>query len=179
MTEPCPECGAAVGGSTGCAAAFEELGLRRFSDLRYAKWNRLMVDAYSLQHPAEYMRSAKSFAAHLTGTAAALERPDQSGFVNEAVVRWLSTNPILVRPAEPAAGRRGAVTIADVLSAADPAVAIPEWARSAWQAWSGLHAIAREWIAIATHDRAAVRRPLPNLTSVDSARDKFGRGRYV
>ena len=154
---PCPECGAALGGREGCAQAFEELGLRKVSDLRYARFNRLIVDAYSLQHPAEYMRSAKSFAAHLTGAAAALERPGQAEFINDAVVRWLSTNPVLVRPAEPPAGERGNVTIADVLSADDPSTSIPEWARSAWQSWSGLHAIARQWIAIATHDRVAVR----------------------
>ena len=131
--------------------------MRRFSDVRYARWNRLMVDAYSLQHPSEYMRSAKSFAAHLTGAAAALERPGQAEFINDAVVRWLSTNPVLVRPSEPSPGARGVITVADVILAEDPASAIPQWAQSAWQAWSGLHAIARQWIAVATHDRAAVR----------------------
>ena len=155
--DPCPECGAALGGRAGCAKAFEELGLRRFQDLAYARWNRLMVDAYSLQHPAEYMRSAKSFAAHLTGAAAALERPGQSEFINDAVVHWLSTNPVLIRPAEPPPGGRGEITLADVVRADDPAAAIPAWARSAWQAWSGLHSIARQWIAVATHDRVAVR----------------------
>jgi hypothetical protein len=154
---PCPACGAPVGGAEGCARAFEELGLRRYSDVRYARWNRLMVDAYSLQHPALYMKSAKSFAAHLTGAAAALERPGQSEFINEAVVRWLSTNPVLVRPSEPPDGARGDITVADVLRAEDPAAAIPAWAESAWRAWSGLHALARQWIAVATHDRAAVR----------------------
>lgn len=155
--QSCPECGAAVGGREGCARAFEELGMRRFSDLRYARWNRLMVDAYSLQHPAEYMRSAKSLAAHLTGTAAALERPGETDRLNDAVVRWLSTNPPLVRPSEPRAGSRGAVTIADVLAADDPAATIPAWARSAWTAWSALHPLAREWLAIATRERSAVR----------------------
>ena len=157
MNERCPECGSRVGGREACARMFEELGLRRFSDLRYARWNRLMVDAYALQHPAEYMRSAKSFAAHLTGAAAALERPGQAEFINDAVVRWLSTNPVLVRPAEPPAGARGDVTIADVVAADDPAIAVPSWTRSAWQAWSELHSLARQWITIATHDRVAVR----------------------
>ena len=153
----CPECAASVGGRDGCARAFEELGARRFSDPRYARWNRLMVDAYSLQHPAEYMRSAKSFAAHLTGAAAALERPGEADGLNAAVVRWLSGNPKLERPAEPPAGARGEVTVADVLRAEDPASAIPSWARSTWQAWSGLHAIARRWLASATGESAAVR----------------------
>jgi len=34
---------------------------REFGDFRYAREHRLTVDAYSLQHPDEYMRSAKSY----------------------------------------------------------------------------------------------------------------------
>ena len=116
-----------------------------------------MVDAYSLQHPAEYMRSAKSFAAHLTGAAAAVERPREADRINEAVVRWLSTNPMLVRPSEPAPGSRGHATVDDVLRADDPAMSIPQWARQAWQSYAALHGIAREWIGLASRERSAVR----------------------
>ena len=157
MMEPCPACGAALGGREGCGRAFEELGLRRFSDVRYARWSRVTIDAYSLQHPDEYMRSAKSFAAHLTGAAAAIERAGDAERVNDLVVRWLSTSPALVRPVEPAPGQRGGLTIADVLGVDDPANAIPAWTRSAWHAYAPLHATARAWIALATRERVAVR----------------------
>jgi hypothetical protein len=50
---------------------FDEVLSREFGDYRYAREHRLTVDAYSLQHPAEYMRSPKSNAAHLTGMYAA------------------------------------------------------------------------------------------------------------
>ena len=73
----CESCGAAVAqGKSGCRGLFEEILAREFSDYRYGKIHRLTVDAYSLQHPEEYMRSGKSFVAHLTGMSAALESAD-------------------------------------------------------------------------------------------------------
>ena len=71
----CPECGADVrGGRAGCQQLCDEVLAREFGDYRYAREHRLTVDAYSLQHPDEYMRSAKSYAAHLTGAYVAFVR---------------------------------------------------------------------------------------------------------
>ena len=57
----CPECGAVVnGGRAACQQLFDEVLAREFGDYRYSREHRLTVDVYSLQHPAEYMRSAKS-----------------------------------------------------------------------------------------------------------------------
>src|SRR5215210_8669248 len=89
----CEDCGAAAaGGRAGCLKLFEEVIAREFSDYRYGKVHRLTVDAYSLQHPERYMRSGKSFAAHLTGIYAALESEDALA-VNQRMRKWLSANP--------------------------------------------------------------------------------------
>ncbi len=68
MTEACAGCGLAIeGGTQACQALFDGMTLRAMSDMRYARVHRLAVDAYAMQHPDRYGRSAKSFAAHLTG----------------------------------------------------------------------------------------------------------------
>ncbi len=66
----CGGCGAWIAdGTAGCQALFEEIGARAWADLRYARRQRMVVDAYCLQHPERYCVSAKSLAAHLTGLA--------------------------------------------------------------------------------------------------------------
>lgn len=154
--DPCPECGASVtGGRAGCQRLFDDVLAREFGDYRYAREHRLMVDAYSLQHPDEYMRSAKSYAAHLTGMYAALEATDTAA-VNRAVQQWLNGTIHLRRPDPPAPGRRGALTIAHVHEAREPEDhlrRVREWAQSTWEAWCGFESIAREWIDEASRSR--------------------------
>ena len=97
------------------------------------------------------MRSAKSFAAHLTGVCAAVESEDAAA-INRVVQQWLNGPKPLERPGDVPAGHRGKLTIADVHSAADPQEylqRIREWARASWDAWSTHHALAREWIKLA------------------------------
>jgi hypothetical protein len=60
-------CSCGLASKDKCKEIFEAILLKEFSDFRYAKVHRLTVDTYSLQHPDDYMISAKSFAAHLTG----------------------------------------------------------------------------------------------------------------
>ena len=151
--ETCPDCGAAVaGGRIGCQTLFDEVLAREFSDYRYGRLHRLTVDAYSLQHPAEYMRSGKSYAAHLTGMCAAMESDDARA-INEAVQRWLNGSKTFDRPGDPPQGKRGTLTILHVHGARDSDehfACVREWARSVWDAWHGYHERAREWIAQAT-----------------------------
>jgi Family of unknown function (DUF5946) len=146
----CPECGAPVaGGRAGCQKLFDEVLAREFGDFRYGRLHRLTVDAYALQHPAEYMRSAKSYAAHLTGMCAAMDLDDARS-VNEAVQRWLNGPTTIERRSEPPGTKRGELTIAHVHAAADAdehLARVREWARSAWNAWRDYHPIARQWIA--------------------------------
>lgn len=145
----CEDCGAAVAeGRAGCLKIFEEIIARDFSDYRYGRTHRLTVDAYSLQHPDKYMRSGKSFAAHLTGMCAALEGEDAPA-VNQVVQKWLGTNPRVDKPAH-IPGRRGGLTIIyvrDAPGADEHAGRVREWAREVWGAWSEHHGLARRLIA--------------------------------
>jgi hypothetical protein len=147
----CEACGAPVAGLAACRSLFDDVIAREFSDYRYARLHRLTVDTYALQHPEQFMRSAKSFVAHLTGMCAAMET-EQAAAINRAVQQWLNGPKPIERPADVPAGQRGAITIVDVHAVADPNEylrRIREWARSAWDAWSTHHALAREWIRLA------------------------------
>ena len=148
----CEECGADVAqGKPGCLQLFEEILAREFSDYRYGKIHRLTVDAYSLQHPQAYMRSGKSFAAHLTGMCAALEYEDPPA-VNRAVQKWLSSNPKVDKPVH-LPDQRGNLTITYIHSAPDVeehTQRVREWARDVWSAWSEHHELARGLIREAT-----------------------------
>jgi hypothetical protein len=145
----CPECGAAVsGGRAGCQRLFDEVIAREFGDFRYAREHRLTVDAYSLQHPDEYMRSAKSYAAHLTGAYIAVESGAVVAEANRAVQQWLGGSKALRRPAQPEPGQRGTLTIQHLHVATDPddhLRRVREWARSAWAAWQAFHPTAKQW----------------------------------
>jgi hypothetical protein len=152
-SDVCEDCGAAAaGGRAGCLKLFEEIIAREFSDYRYGRTHRLTVDAYSLQHPDKYMRSGKSFAAHLTGMCAALEHGDAVA-LNQAIQKWLSANPLIDKPAH-LPERRGDLTITHVHTAPDAdehVNRVKEWARAIWAAWGEHHDLARRLINEATH----------------------------
>ncbi len=148
--DACEDCGAlAAEGKTDCLKLFEETIAREFSDYRYGKIHRLTVDAYSLQHPDDYMRSGKSFAAHLTGICAALENDEDALALNQTVQKWLSTNPKIDKPVQ-IPERRGNLTIAYIQSAVDAdeyGKRVREWVQDVWSAWSEHHALAKQLIA--------------------------------
>jgi len=160
--EHCPECGAPVAGRRqGCQQLFDECLAREFGDDRYARAHRLMVDTYSLQHPSDYMRSAKSFAAHLTGMYATLERGDAPE-VNHAVQVWLNGPQTMQRPDHPTPLHRGALTILHVHEAGAPdehLARVREWAQSVWAAWRSHEQIAATWVQAATVASRAARNP--------------------
>ena len=149
----CPDCGGEMpGGREACQRVFDEVLAREFGDFRYGRIHRLTVDVYALQHPAEYMRSAKSYAAHLTGAYAALEA---GGAIetNRAVQQWLNGPKSLTRPGEPAPRQRGSLTVLHVHAAVDPddhIRRVREWALSTWLAWHDYHHVARQWVEQAT-----------------------------
>ncbi len=147
--ETCPSCGAvAPGGRSGCQRLFDELGAAAYDDVRRASVHQVVVDAYSMQHPDEYGKSAKSYAAHLMRLCCGVERNgDQKTY--EAIRRWLDGRQPLVRPSPPA--ERGTITIADVVGRPidDYADAVREWATQVWSAYSAQHVLAREWISAA------------------------------
>lgn len=151
-SDVCEDCGAVVAeGKAGCLKIFEEIIAGEFSDYRYGKIHRLTVDAYSLQHPDKYMRSGKSFAAHLTGLCTALEG-EEALALNQTVQKWLSTNPQIDKPAH-IPERRGDLTVTYIRSAVDADEHIKrvrEWARDVWGAWAEHHDLARRLISEAT-----------------------------
>ena len=152
--DACEDCGAVIAqGKAGCLKLFEEILAREFSDYRYGKIHRLTVDAYSLQHPDVYMRSGKSFAAHLTGIYAALESEDALA-VNQTVQKWLSTNPKIDKPAQ-LPQQRGNLTITFIHSGVDAdeySKRVREWAQEVWSAWSEYHALAKQFIGKASNE---------------------------
>jgi len=146
----CPHCGAEnVGGEEGCNGLFQEVVGREFSRPELFQVHRLTVDAYSLQHPDQYMKSAKSAVAHLTGMCWAMEGGDDPS-VSNSLSRFLDGTPEFRRPEPvPPPGARGDLTIVDVHSASsseEHLKRVKEWARMAWDAWSDHHAQARVWV---------------------------------
>jgi uncharacterized protein DUF5946 len=145
--EPCPECGAPLGGRAGCQTVFDEMSARAYADpAQFGVMHDLVVDAYSMQHPNEYGRSAKSYAAHLSRLCCALELGAEPE-VYAAIPRWLSgaTAP----PKPEVLSRRGARTIADARGAGtreEHGRQVQEWAESVWAAYASQHELAREWV---------------------------------
>lgn len=147
MGEPCPECGAPVGGRDACQTLFDDLGLRAFSASRYAALRRLAVDCYACEHD-RYILSGRSLAAHLTGVGVAIEHAGDQD-VQDRVQRWLSRTRHVDKPAVPSV--RGQVTIADVVNVPPDGypAAVRRWAESVWGAWRRHQPLAREWISSA------------------------------
>jgi hypothetical protein len=146
MVCSCRDCGLTVSDEgPDCQAMFDELCTRQpGAPFTYAV-RRMLVDTYCLQHPDRYCASAKSLAAHLTGLHCAMEHHSQPS-VLEAQRRWLDGKPPLEKPALPAF--RGSLTLADAYRAEDAVslvAAVERWARSTWQAYATLHAVARGW----------------------------------
>lgn len=155
----CSGCGLAIkGGDAACQALADQLWARDLSDALYFRSHRLMVDAYAVQHPDRYCDSAKSLAAHLGGLCCAFERRTDPSAL-DALQRWLSKNPTLMKPQLPE--KRGVRTIAEVRGDLDPvahARAVERWARSTWDAHEALHDMARGWVEEAMAARDAKRK---------------------
>jgi len=151
VSDNCAGCGLTVeGGTEGCQRLFESIGLREYEDMRFARYHRIVVDVYAMQHPDRYGRSAKSFAAHLTGLCAWLDSESGAQSVNASVQRWLSgPSPIEKPPLPPS---YGSVTIRALVEADDPiryGEVVRRWALATWAAYASLQGTARSWIQVA------------------------------
>lgn len=150
----CEGCGREVaGGSSGCRAEFDALCARDYSGAVPYPLHRLMVDAYCLQHPAEFCASGKSYAAHLVGLLVAQEFDGDAG-AQRALRAWLDGDRQLPRPVEPVA--RGERTIADVIATEAGEArerALRAWAAEVWRAYTAQHETARAWLAEARGSR--------------------------
>jgi len=110
--------------------------------------HNLVVDAYSMQHPEDCCRSAKSYAAHLCGLCCAIELGGDPKLY-WAIPRWLDGKVELEKP--PLLVVRGRLTIADIGASADadhPAQ-VRAWAANVWEAYAVQHEIARAWMRVA------------------------------
>lgn len=148
-TADCPSCGAVgVGGLAGCRALFDKLTEPQFSDRELGPALRLMVDAYSLQHPEEFMRSSKSAAAHLSAMCWSMER-GRSSRLPAPLKAWVDGPRTYPCVPPPPSGARGALSLLALVGATDAvdhdrrALA---WAESAWEAWSAHWPQARDWV---------------------------------
>jgi len=151
----CTECGAQVPAEFhSCDELFMSiltpLGLRGADSPDAAALSRLLVDTFAMQHPRRSCKSAKSYAAHLTGLCCGVEY-NGAPSVYAALQRWLSAPAQasgITRPTEP--DDRGALTIRyihDAGSEAELAARVHAWARDVWAAYSSQHEMARDWIA--------------------------------
>ena len=150
----CTECGAEVPDKfNSCFELFMSiltpLGLKRVESPDIAILHHLIVDTGAMQHPKGGCKSAKSYAAHLTGLCCGVEY-NGSKSIRSALQRWLngSAKSIgITRPTEP--DYRGMLTIRYVYDAetGEELVArVHEWAKQVWKAYASQHGIARNWI---------------------------------
>ena len=145
--EPCPACGAPLAGREGCQAAFDELNARSWSSPGRGAMHNLIVDAYAMQHPEEYGRSAKSYIRHLSALGCLLEHPGDDRLY------WATPRegPFpAIPPKPPPLTSRGSMTVADLRVAKDDAefqALARAWAASVWAAYAPQHGLAREFLA--------------------------------
>lgn len=134
-------------GEGDCATQRDALLARDFEQpIGYWRHHRMAVDTYCLQHAA-YIKSARSFAAHLCGLCIAFEHGNDPD-AHRRLIAWLNTYPSIHKPDVPDA--RGTLTIRHVSGTDDPihyGRAVEEWARSTWGAYWNHHETARTWVA--------------------------------
>lgn len=155
---PCGGCGALVpeiegpthrylGASPGCWAVYGEVLGKEYSDYRYWRAHRFTVDAYAVQHPGEPSpQTVQSVAVHLISLHLVLEKtrsPEEATKAMQQATTHKQRFTWLEPPASP-----GEVTVLYVRDAESPEEHVEragEWARSAWEAWSGHHDTIRRW----------------------------------
>jgi len=131
-----------------CNETFQHVLAEVFSRPELANARRLIVDAYSLQHPEQYMKSSKSAAAHLAAMCWSLEYARVEK-LHPALKRLVEGPRAFERVNHPPPMKRGPLTVRHVLDAsdlADLARRAEEWARSAWAAWHQQQDRARMWV---------------------------------
>jgi len=109
--------------------------------------HNMVVDTYALQHPEDYCKSAKSYAAHLVGLCCGIEHSgDQKLYWG--IPRWLDGPARIDKPSVPT--ERGRLNIGSVAAARDETyqLAVPEWARDVWSAYQSQHVLARKWLSM-------------------------------
>src|SRR5260221_6075510 len=143
----CTQCGARVADDMACDTLFHEVGLRLQGDPALLDCRTQFIDAYCCQHEP-YIRSDKSFAAHLVGLCLAMEHGQTGPPVSILISRWLNGRgpQDVSKPSCPIP--RASITIGDVAQAGSSAelqVLVKRFAESVWAAWNGEHGTVRRW----------------------------------
>jgi hypothetical protein len=149
----CTQCGSAVEDDTACEAVFHELGTRFQQDALLMPLRTQFVDAYCCQHEP-YIRSAKSFAAHLVGLCLAIEFGQSGPAASIRISRWLDGRGPHELAKPPGPIPRASMNIdrlAQAGSSAEVEFLVRQLARAVWDAWKSQHEIARRW-ASAIHN---------------------------
>ena len=148
--ERCAGCGAMIlGAELGCQAVWDEISIMIYTHPAYAASHDLAFDAYCMQHPEKYGRSAKSYAAHLTRLCCGIEYQADPG-VYAIIRQWLDGKVPLEKPA--LLRERGQLTVLEVYAASDAAEfrqRVQAWAENVWQAYHSQHDLAHAWIKVA------------------------------
>ena len=140
----CPACGF-TGGRTACQEAFDDVALR----VRALAWTdslktwRLMHDVYDVQHEEDFCGRYRGLVMHLGGVCWAIEHGGgERGY--RALQKLVEKNPWDGEPYPPAPGipvQRGSITVASLVSLAEPQLLIAgvdRWARATWLAYAPL-----------------------------------------
>jgi hypothetical protein len=126
---------------------FEQLSALAWTTPVRGSVHNLVVDTYAMQHPEEYGRSPKSYAAHLTALCCGVEHAgDQKLYWT--IARWLDGPAAIAKPA--LVSTRGQLTIADVSvppSEGEYPQLVRRWASNVWAAYEDQQALARTWLA--------------------------------
>ena len=148
--EPCPSCGAPLGGRAGCQAAFDALSAASWTSPARGSMHNMLVDVYAVQHPEEYGHSAKSYIRHLSALGCLLEHPGDERLYWARPARGDPATAPPTPPKPPLLTARGDLTVADVRTAGDDTEyqrLVQAWAASAWAAYAPQHRLAREYLA--------------------------------
>jgi hypothetical protein len=163
--ETCPHCklvlprhdGAAhayLGGSPSCWGLYGQVLAREYADPAWMAPHRITVDAYAAQHPGRpEPRTVASINVHLVGLYLTLERGLDGGYVRQVIGRLTRDKDRLAWLEPPA--DLGAITVADVMRAQDPAAhsaVVTDWGRSVWRAWADHHRTVIELAGRAARD---------------------------
>jgi uncharacterized protein DUF5946 len=156
----CPECGAHVNrGLDGCLGIWDEVSMLAYEHPMYAQCRDLAFDTYCMQHPEQYGRSAKAYAAHLTRLCCGVER-NADPAIYAAIRQWLDGKVDIEKPQ--LLRNRGDLTVMNLRvarNAEEHAGLVSEWAQSVWMAYMEQQALARHWLdaALAAHARERVK----------------------
>ena len=156
QSDPVCLCGDPAGRQA-CQDLFNDVALR----VRALAWTgslktwRMMHDVYSIQHEEQYCGRWRGLIMHLGGVCWALEHSgSERGY--RALQKFIETDHLKDQPYPPPPGipaDRGAVRASSLKDLDEPVLltnGVDRWARSAWLAYEPLHAVAREWVRLAT-----------------------------